>query len=138
MLKHISSEFQRGPSEKISGLSLKSTEPVTQEFVTKMINFFKTNQCKNIVPLKTCRKIISDAEKVLCQMPSLLEIDVAEDEDIVIVGDIHGQLFDLLNIVDLVGEPTKKKKFIFNGDFVDRGAWGMECLLILLGNCQIN
>ena len=53
-----------------------------------------------------------------------------------IVGDIHGQLFDLMNIIDLIGEPAKRCKYIFNGDFVDRGAWGMECLMILLGKCR--
>eukprot|EP00090_Calanus_glacialis_P040312 TRINITY_DN70263_c0_g1_i1.p1 TRINITY_DN70263_c0_g1~~TRINITY_DN70263_c0_g1_i1.p1 ORF type:complete len:308 (-),score=64.58 TRINITY_DN70263_c0_g1_i1:37-861(-) len=66
-------------------------------------------------------------------MPALLEIDIADDEEIVIVGDIHGQLFDLMNIIDLIGEPAKRCKYIFNGDFVDRGAWGIECLMILLG-----
>lgn len=78
-------------------------------------------------------RIIKESEKLVLTLPTLLEIDIADDEEIVVVGDIHGQLFDLLNILDLVGEPTKRCKFIFNGDFVDRGAWGVECLMILLG-----
>ena len=57
-------------------------------------------------------------------MPAMLEIDIADDEEIVIVGDIHGQLFDLMNIIDLIGESAKRCKYIFNGDFVDQGTFG--------------
>lgn len=31
----------------------------------------------------------------------------------------------------LVGYPSPSKCFVFNGDFVDRGAWGLEILLLL-------
>ena len=47
------------------------------------------------------------------------------------MGDIHGQLQDLLHILDQNGLPNGKIKYCFNGDFVDRGEEGVEVLLIL-------
>ena len=41
--------------------------------------------------------------------------------DVVVVGDLHGSLADLLSIFELVGWPSQQSVFIFNGDFVDRG-----------------
>jgi hypothetical protein len=32
----------------------------------------------------------------------------------------------------LLGHPSQDLVYIFNGDFVDRGAWGVETLLLLL------
>merc|ERR1719341_1863467 len=122
MLKHVPSPSQHLPAQKAVALMLDTAEPVSREFMVKLLYFYKTNQCKDLLPIKTVKKIIKDSEKLLHTMPALLEIDIADDEEIVIVGDIHGQLFDLLNIIDLIGEPAKRCKYIFNGDFVDRGA----------------
>eukprot|EP00808_Paulinella_micropora_P023590 g11404.t1 len=49
-----------------------------------------------------------------------------------VVGDTHGQLFDVLNLFELNGWPSSSNPYIFNGDFVDRGAWGLEVLVLLL------
>lgn len=54
-----------------------------------------------------------------------------------------GQLADLLHILDGAGLPSPTTKYIFNGDFVDRGEWGVEIMCILLAmliarpNCVI-
>ena len=42
------------------------------------------------------------------------------------VGDIHGQLADLVHLMNHNGMPSKTNKYIFNGDFVDRGFQGVE------------
>ncbi|GJP53173.1 hypothetical protein CLOM_g12362 [Closterium sp. NIES-68] len=51
---------------------------------------------------------------------------------VVVVGDVHGQLHDVLRLLQLTGEPCDSRFFVFNGDYVDRGAWGMETYLLLL------
>ena len=49
-----------------------------------------------------------------------------------VVGDLHGQLQDLLTIFDLNGLPSPVKCYLFNGDMVDRGPNSVEIVLILL------
>ena len=51
---------------------------------------------------------------------------------VVVVGDLHGSLADLLTIFDMNGLPSPNNVFIFNGDFVDRGSFGLEVLMVLL------
>ena len=52
-------------------------------------------------------------------------------EPIVIVGDIHGQYYDLCHMLDKAGPPSDIN-YLFLGDYVDRGIFGMECLLLLM------
>lgn len=49
---------------------------------------------------------------------------------ITIVGDIHGQFYDLKNIFEKFGSP-KDKKYCFLGDLVDRGYNSVEVILFL-------
>eukprot|EP00930_Biecheleria_cincta_P058454 TRINITY_DN44287_c0_g1_i1.p1 TRINITY_DN44287_c0_g1~~TRINITY_DN44287_c0_g1_i1.p1 ORF type:complete len:950 (-),score=149.86 TRINITY_DN44287_c0_g1_i1:54-2843(-) len=53
---------------------------------------------------------------------------------LIVVGDLHGHFGDLMHILTEHGEPQLGPggvKYVFNGDFVDRGAWGPEVLLCI-------
>eukprot|EP01080_Neovahlkampfia_damariscottae_P007521 gene7521-11845_t len=59
------------------------------------------------------------------------KVNIPKDGKLVVVGDLHGQLLDLLTIIKKFGLPSEKQTYIFNGDFVDRGAHCTEVLIIL-------
>ena len=58
---------------------------------------------------------------------------VAIDDPITIVGDLHGQFYDFLKLLEPdVGGNSETTKYVFLGDYVDRGNFSIEVLLLVL------
>lgn len=74
-------------------------------------------------------KIIDDASQIMSNEPNLLQVGVPS----IVIGDIHGQLFDLFQMFECSGYPDEKPdmKYIFLGDYVDRGDRSIEVLILL-------
>ena len=72
-------------------------------------------------------KIIRLGTDILKNEPNLTKVP----EPVVVVGDIHGQFYDLVHMLNKAGDP-KKMNYLFLGDYVDRGIFGIECLMLLL------
>jgi serine/threonine-protein phosphatase 2B catalytic subunit len=53
--------------------------------------------------------------------PNLMRLD----DPVVVVGDIHGQYYDLCHIFDKAGNDFNKINYLFLGDYVDRGIFGI-------------
>eukprot|EP00898_Chlorokybus_atmophyticus_P008303 jgi/Chlat1/8474/Chrsp80S07871 len=108
----------------------------------------------------TLSDILVNAARVLAVEPTVIDVHVDHpDVRVVVVGDLHGQASqlcacvnsivqraclllslgcvlqyaDVLRLLELAGPPeAKRQMFVFNGDYVDRGAWGLETYTILL------
>ena len=76
--------------------------------------------------------IIVKAKEHFEKAKSLVDITRADNEEITVCGDIHGQYYDLLNIFEINGIPSKENPYLFNGDFIDRGSFSCEVIITLL------
>ena len=93
----------------------------------------KILKLRNEVP-GTISELTRDELELLCTMvlpiyrdqPIVLELKAP----MTIVGDIHGQLHDLIRIFDLAKYPPETN-YLFLGDYVDRGKHSIETICLL-------
>ena len=86
----------------------------------------------SVLPVHVFDSLILTASKILHKEPNCLRIDPDDSSTVVVVGDVHGQLHDLIFLLNNAGFPSHNRFYVFNGDYVDRGAWGLETFLLLL------
>lgn len=119
--------------KKIRSLLKNLHVNVTQTFIDSMITLFKDGKQ---IPRKYLFAIVLYAMKIFIEEPTMVEIDLAEatkidkQAKITVCGDTHGQFYDLLNIFEKNGYPSKTHIYVFNGDFVDRGSWSTEIAIL--------
>ena len=82
--------------------------------------------------MKYAVQIVLKAREIFEKDKSLVHITIPDDEEVTVCGDIHGQYYDLLNIFEINGKPSKTNPYLFNGDFIDRGSFSVEVILSLL------
>jgi diadenosine tetraphosphatase ApaH/serine/threonine PP2A family protein phosphatase len=73
-------------------------------------------------------QIIEDAKSILIREPNILRLEAP----VVAVGDVHGQYYDLLSLLEEGGKPGIDETYLFLGDYVDRGSFSCEVMLLLL------
>ncbi|XP_053679407.1 serine/threonine-protein phosphatase 5 [Anopheles nili] len=103
---------------------------VTLEFMKDLLEWYKN---QNKLHKSFAYRILCDMETLLKKEPSLVEITVPDNEKFTVCGDIHGQFYDLLHIFEINGLPSTTNPYLFNGDFVDRGSFSVECIFTLFG-----
>ena len=85
-----------------------------------------------VLPPALVQRLVLAAAAILHREPNLVRVDPRPGQSVVVVGDVHGQLHDVIFLLRDAGFPSEERVFVFNGDYVDRGAWGLETLLLLL------
>ncbi|KAK2464265.1 hypothetical protein APHAL10511_003722 [Amanita phalloides] len=99
---------------------------ITLQFVKDMIQWFKDGKT---LPKRYVWEIVMGAYDQFMKEESLVNIDIPAEITIDIIGDVHGQFYDLLHLYSLTGEPSEKHYLLMNGDLVDRGSWSAEVIL---------
>jgi len=96
--------------------------------VLELLRCFKSG---GTLHAKYAMQIIEAVTKIYADQPTVQELPLPEGTKMTIVGDLHGQLKDLFTIFTINGLPTRTNQYFFNGDFVDRGYYGVEIVLII-------
>ncbi|MED6197026.1 hypothetical protein PIB30_052878 [Stylosanthes scabra] len=113
---------------------------ITLEWVQDMMSTFEHTSRKmlpssfcHVVPSILVDKLTDAASSILCEEANCVEVDCeGEDSRVIVVGDIHGQFHDLLSLFKHAGVPSENQFYVFNGNYVGKGAWGIEVFLVLL------
>lgn len=109
-------------------LSPSSIGEVTVDFFLSLLNDLRDRRLPCIEDL---RQIVDMLMDIYAWEESLLRVDVPSGATLHVVGDLHGQFWDLCHIVDLFGAPSPNNFYLFNGDFVDRGQFSVEIVIAL-------
>jgi len=96
--------------------------------ISKLVQFGKKRIGTEMpkIPEADVVAIIAKAKYIFAEQPMLLELD----PPMVVLGDIHGDLQTLVQIFETGGSP-RNTNYVFNGDYVDRGRYSLEVILLL-------
>ncbi|CAF4511271.1 unnamed protein product [Rotaria sp. Silwood2] len=75
--------------------------------------------------------ILHEVRRILKRLPNVNVVSTHQSTSVTVVGDLHGNLSDLMLIFHKNGLPSNENPYIFNGDIVDRGTQSMELFILI-------
>ncbi|CAM9640399.1 unnamed protein product, partial [Laminaria digitata] len=82
---------------------------------------------QDVLSRAEARHLLREGTAILDKEDNVLELE----GETVVVGDLHGQFFDLLKLLNTYGKPPQRQ-YLFLGDYVDRGVFSCEVALYLV------
>jgi serine/threonine-protein phosphatase PP1 catalytic subunit len=105
-----------------------SSNLAVDEIIASLLQVRSVRPGKEVqLPERQITLLCHAARDIFIQQPILLELEAP----IKIVGDIHGQYYDLLRLFEYGGFPPEAN-YLFLGDYVDRGKQSLETVCLLL------
>lgn len=95
-----------------------------------VVNLMKGYQNGKSLHYAYAFRLVEEIKNLLTKSPIVSDVRIGEGH-LTVCGDTHGQFADVCTIFAKRGYPSPTNKFLFNGDFVDRGRNGVEVLLTL-------
>lgn len=91
-------------------------------------NIISSIRSGNSVEESNVLQVLAKLQEILYNENTIIEVQ----SPTYIVGDIHGQLYDLFNMFDTLNpKGTKNLKYVFMGDYVDRGRFSLDTFIYL-------
>lgn len=131
-----------GPITSDMDLEASLFEPgnLPRDFVLAAMEHFKNQK---LIHKRYVARLLISCKRYFESLSSLMEISIPSEPPsddtpprVTVCGDTHGQYYDVLNIFDMNGYPSSKNPYLFNGDFVDRGSFSVECVSLLFDNAS--
>ncbi|GAW82989.1 serine/threonine protein phosphatase 7 [Plasmodium gonderi] len=144
----FSSKCFSSNSNQFSRVSTTSYEPsaydenvpilkdkIDKTFAMELFHFYLTTK-NYILPNNLVCKILMKTQKMLEEniKSSVIHLDMtkkSKDTKLIVLGDVHGQLNDVLWLFNRFGLPSSNNIYVFNGDIADRGENATEIFLLL-------
>lgn len=126
----VSEEIEIHGNRDVTNYKIKNSKDIDESVLSEIIEVYKHSD--GALDNHLIGRILRKAYKQLKVGGTTRKINIANNNKINIIGDLHGSLLDLLHILDEAGLPSEINKFVFNGDFVDRGDNSVEVMTLLL------
>jgi len=113
---------------KVPQTKNKAGKLAVDEIIASLLQVRSARPGKEVVlPERQITLLCHAARDIFIKQPILLELEAP----IKIVGDVHGQYYDLLRLFEYGNFPPEAN-YLFLGDYVDRGKQSLETVSLLL------